>query len=200
MAVDQDWRYLEVPLSQDISAAMNTQENMEGASLAPWDYCGTGSIREDDVLKALREKLVSGTCVNEESLHHMAWDVLNVASEFPPRSVSSSEPGVESAFVMTDGGLTAVSPASAAADLPSNPYNSSAYRLTVAARRPRLHVQRFVSDRIGEEIREKNDRKRKEEMLGTQGYMTVSEQKDGEVFEEEDEEDTALFFEVGYCF
>ncbi len=246
--MDKDWRYVEVPRTQNVNAAVNRLLMTDGALLAPWDYCGRGSIRKDDVLAEVSKKLQDGECKLSsrflyntllqyytttqyytvligkychwnyhhffksdiyiltsgsagDELHHLAWDVSVVLDDF--LSLSREGDDIVSSFLMTDGGLTLFSEQNDVSGVGggrrrANPYNSTLYRMAAAARRPRIHVERFVSDRIGEEIQRKQQQKNK--AFQSQASQTTSDaEKDDKVAEEEKEEEdleTRLFFQV----
>ena len=102
---------------------------------------------------------------------------------------------VLSSFLMTDGGLT-LATEEEVVDLGRNPYNSSLYRLAAAARKPRMHVHRYVSDRIGDEVRRKEKEKKKEAYKARATQMVQDDKQKAEEEDEQEEEEIRLFFKV----
>lgn len=110
MAVDNDWRYMDIP-QQDLGPISDLSN--ESAILAPWEFCGGGKSGLREVQKAV----AGGECRNggdEDPADHLAWDALNVGREFADGGRAAvgdyGEDDIVSRFVMTDGGLTLFAP------------------------------------------------------------------------------------------
>lgn len=81
----------------------------ESALLAPWKFC---SLDEDegDVLGSVVDSLQSGECTGSDKLNSLAWDVTNSKDIFESLPDNDKEK-IKARFLMTNGGLTMVSPA-----------------------------------------------------------------------------------------
>ena len=58
--IDPSWKYVTVPSGQDVDGIKEL--TAAEAMLAPWDFCGEGAIKEDDVFTYVLDAIAAGTC------------------------------------------------------------------------------------------------------------------------------------------
>ena len=101
--MDKVWNYLTVP-DQPLDGIKTLMD--ESTILAPWKFCSPDED-EGDVLNSVIGSIEQGECAGDK-INSLAWDVANAKDIF--ESLPEDPDMVKARFVMTNGGVTMVSP------------------------------------------------------------------------------------------